>query len=258
MKTIKDFGATCKERVENAIAAFQAGRGVLLVDDEDRENEGDMIFPAATMTVSDMALMIRECSGIVCLCLTPGKSEALGLYPMVSCNTSRNQTAFTISIEAKEGVTTGVSAADRIQTIRTAVARHAKPSNLAHPGHVFLLTACSGGVFERRGHTEGSVELTKLAGLGEAAVLCELTNKDGSMARLPEVIAFGKEHGMPVVSVGDIYWYRLLKDSVVKKGVTAQLPIKQGDFISLPFKKLLTIITHSVSKIFIFTVDKPV
>ena len=155
-----------------------------------------------------MALMIRECSGIVCLCLTPEKCDSLGLRQMVGENTSKNQTAFTISIEAREGVTTGVSAADRIQTIKTAIAPDAKPEDLSHPGHVFPLQAKKNGVLERRGHTEGSVDLVKLAGLGDTAVLCELTNEDGTMARLPEIIRFATLHDMTVVSVDDICKYR--------------------------------------------------
>lgn len=208
MKTIKDFGVDYKERVEKAISCLQAGKGILLVDDENRENEGDIIYSAEKMTVKDMALMIRECSGIVCLCLTSEKCRSLGLHQMVDDNTSKNQTAFTISIEAKEGVTTGVSAADRIQTIKTAIAQDAKPEDLSHPGHVFPLQAKDNGVLERRGHTEGSVDLVKLAGLGDTAVLCELTNEDGTMARMPEIINFAEKHGMTVVSVDDICRFR--------------------------------------------------
>lgn len=208
MKTINRFGINYKERVENAINKLKSGKGILLVDDEDRENEGDIIFSAEKITEADMALMIRECSGIVCLCLTLEKSKKLRLRQMVTNNSSKNQTAFTISIEAKEGVTTGVSAKDRIHTIKTAIAENAKPSDLAHPGHVFPLTACENGVFERRGHTEGSVDLVKLAGLGEAAVLCELTNQNGTMARLPEIIDFAEKHNMSVVTIEDIFQYR--------------------------------------------------
>lgn len=210
MITLNAFGATSRERVERAIQKLQEGKGILLVDDEDRENEGDIIFPAKTMTAKDMALMIRECSGIVCLCLTEEKCQTLGLRPMVETNTSKNQTAFTISIEAKEGVTTGVSAQDRITTIQTAIADHAKADDLSHPGHVFPLRANNNGVFERRGHTEGSVDLVRLAGLGDAAILCELTNEDGTMARLPEVIDFAHKHDMTVATIEDIYQYRKL------------------------------------------------
>lgn len=208
MKTINDFGAGYRQRVENAIKKIRDGKGILLVDDENRENEGDLIYAASNMSEQDMALMIRECSGIVCLCLSPEKSEALGLRQMVDVNDSKNKTAFTISIEAKEGVTTGVSAKDRIQTIRTAIAEHARPSDLAHPGHVFPLVAKPNGVFERKGHTEGSVDLVKLSGLGDSAVLCELTNPDGTMARLPEVIGFAIKHDLTVLSVDDIIQYR--------------------------------------------------
>ncbi|MHA7109401.1 3,4-dihydroxy-2-butanone-4-phosphate synthase [Sunxiuqinia elliptica] len=210
MITLNAFGATSQERVERAIQKLQEGKGILLVDDEDRENEGDIIFPAKTMTAKDMALMIRECSGIVCLCLTEEKCQTLGLRPMVETNTSKNQTAFTISIEAKEGVTTGVSAQDRITTIQTAIADHAKADDLSHPGHVFPLRAKNNGVFERRGHTEGSVDLVRLAGLGDTAILCELTNVDGTMARLPEVIDFAQKHDMTVATIEDIYQYRKL------------------------------------------------
>lgn len=220
MESIKQFGNNYKERIENAISKLQQGKGILLVDDEDRENEGDIIFPAPTMTSKDMALMIRECSGIVCLCLTPERSKELELRPMVIDNTSKNQTAFTITIEAREGVTTGVSAADRIQTIRTAVAKNAKPNDLAHPGHVFPLVAKENGVFERRGHTEGSIDLVKLAGLGDSAVLCELTNEDGTMARLPEIIRFGIKHDMQVVTIEDIYQYRLMVEKSNAKVTT--------------------------------------
>lgn len=208
MSELVQFGVSFKERVDKAVELLKQGKGILLVDDNDRENEGDIIYAASNMSVSDMALMIRECSGIVCLCLTPERAEMLKLRPMVSNNSSKNQTAFTISIEAKEGVTTGVSAADRVQTIRVATAKDAKPEDLAHPGHVFPLIAKSGGVFERRGHTEGSVDLVRLAGLGDAAVLCELTNLDGTMARMPEIAAFAQQHGMTVVSIEDLYQYR--------------------------------------------------
>ena len=150
-----------RERVEKALAALQAGEGVLVVDDEDRENEGDLIYSVEHLTNEQMALMIRECSGIVCLCLTDEKIQSLGLAPMVVNNNSANQTAFTVSIEAKDGVTTGVSAADRVTTIKTAAAADAKPEDLCHPGHVFPLRAQPDGVLARRGHTEGTVDLDR-------------------------------------------------------------------------------------------------
>lgn len=245
MKTIKQFGLTYKERVENAMRSLQSGKGILLVDDENRENEGDIIFPAATLTAKDVALMIRECSGIICLCLTPDRSEKLGLYPMVSHNTSKNRTAFTISIEAKEGVTTGVSAADRLQTIRTAIHAEAQPSDLSHPGHVFPLTARENGVLERRGHTEGSIDLVRLAGLGDTAVLCELSNEDGTMAKMPEIIRFAEAHGMPVVSIDDISRYRtLVNDGLVTKGQRAKLPTRYGYFETIAFRQASSHLEH--------------
>lgn len=195
-------------RVEKALAAIRNGQGVLLVDDEDRENEGDLIFAAETITEQQMAMLIRECSGIVCLCLTDDTVKRLQLPMMVSNNTSKNGTAFTISIEAREGVTTGVSAQDRITTIRTAIATDSRPQDLSHPGHVFPLRAQPGGVLTRRGHTEGTVDLVQLAGLSPAGVLCELTNPDGTMARLPEVVAFADTHRMPVLGIEDLVAYR--------------------------------------------------
>ncbi len=197
------------ERVESAIQALAAGKGILLVDDEDRENEGDLIYPAETLTDSQMAMLIRECSGIVCLCLTDEKIKKLGLPQMVTDNSSTYETAFTVSIEASKGVTTGVSASDRVTTIKAAVKADAVPEDLNRPGHVFPLRARPGGVLERRGHTEGTVDLMRLAGFSPCGVLCELTNEDGTMARLPEIITFGEKHGFPVLTIEDIAAYRM-------------------------------------------------
>ncbi len=195
-------------RVENALIALKEGRGVLLLDDEDRENEGDIIYSVEHLTNEQMALMIRECSGIVCLCLTDAQADKLELPPMVVNNNSANQTAFTVSIEAKVGVTTGVSAADRVTTIKTAANPHAKPEDLARPGHVFPLRARPGGVMTRRGHTEGTIDLMQIAGLQPAGVLCEVTNPDGTMAKAPEIVAFGRMHNMPVLTIEDMVAYR--------------------------------------------------
>ncbi|MGF1682497.1 3,4-dihydroxy-2-butanone-4-phosphate synthase [Photobacterium minamisatsumaniensis] len=201
------------ERVEAGLEAIRQGHGVLVVDDEDRENEGDIIFAAESLTTEQMALMIRECSGIVCLCLTDERVQQLDLPMMVEKNTSANETGFTVTIEAAKGVTTGVSAADRVTTIKTAIADNAQPSDLSRPGHVFPLKANPNGVLARRGHTEATIDLMRLSGLKPYGVLCELTNPDGTMARLPEVIEFGKVHNMPVLTIEDLAAYRLATEA---------------------------------------------
>jgi len=220
---LSPFG-TPFERVEAGLDAIRHGRGVLVVDDEDRENEGDIIFSAETLTPEQMAIMIRECSGIVCLCLTEERVEQLELPMMVENNTSANQTGFTVTIEAAKGVTTGVSAADRVTTIKAAIADNAKPADLSRPGHVFPLKANPEGVLARRGHTEATIDLMRLSGLKPYGVLCELTNPDGTMARLPEVIAFGKKFNMPVLTIEDLAAYRLAKEvanSMEHEAITA-------------------------------------
>lgn len=206
---LSQFG-TAFQRVEYAINALQSGKGVLLVDDEDRENEGDLIFSTQHITQHQMAMMIRECSGIVCLVVEQSDVERLNLPQMVSVNTSRNKTAYTVSIEAKHGVTTGVSAADRIHTVQTAANPDSKADDLNTPGHIFPLLANPGGVLSRRGHTEGTLDLIKIAGLNSKGILCELTNKDGTMARLPEICQFAIKHEMVVLSIEDIVKYRTL------------------------------------------------
>ena len=195
-------------RLRIALDAIRHGRAVILLDDDDRENEGDLIVAADRITVPTMATLIRECSGIVCLCMTDEHLQRLALPPMVANNGSRYGTAFTVSIEAREGVTTGVSAADRVTTIRTAIAAGASAADLVSPGHVFPLRAAPGSVLERRGHTEGAVELARLAGLQPAAVLCELMNPDGSMMRGDELVAFSRQHGCPMLTIEELVSYR--------------------------------------------------
>jgi len=196
-------------RLREAAEALRAGRPVLLTDDHDRENEADLIVAASRLTEPVMALLIREGSGIVCLCLPPETVERLRLPPMVVHNESRYGTAFTVSIEARQGVGTGVSAADRLTTVRAAINPDAQPDDLASPGHVFPLRAEAGGVLARRGHTEGAIELCDLAGLPRSAVLCELMNPDGSMARGAQISAFALTHGIPVLSIADLVQWRL-------------------------------------------------
>lgn len=195
-------------RLRAALRALHAGRPILLFDDDERENEADLIVAAERITAETMALLIREGSGIVCLCLPDDTLKRLQLPPMVSRNESRYGTAFTVSIEARHGVATGVSAADRVTTIRAAICHDAHPDDLVSPGHVFPLRAQPGGVLERDGHTEGSVDLMVLAGLQPAAVLCELMNPDGSMARGEQVEAFALAHGLPTLTIAEIVRWR--------------------------------------------------
>jgi 3,4-dihydroxy 2-butanone 4-phosphate synthase len=215
-QTMFSDAAACSEqeilrmpaRLAAALLAVRQGLPVLLTDDDDREDEADLIVAAERLSEATMALLIRECSGIVCLCLQDAQIERLALPPMVVNNDSRYGTAFTVSIEARQGVTTGVSAADRLTTVRAAIAPDAVPGDLARPGHVFPLRAKPGGVLARRGHTEGSVDLALMAGLSGAAVLCELMNADGSMSRGQQVLDFADRHGLPQLSIAELAEYR--------------------------------------------------
>ena len=212
-------------RVDSGLRFLQQGKGVLVVDDEHRENEGYLIFSAQHLTTEQMAMLIRDCSGIVCLCLEEAKIRALELPMMCENNQSAYQTAFTVSIEAARGVTTGVSAADRVTTVKSAIAQDACSRDLVSPGHIFPLRAQPGGVLARRGHTEATVDLMKLAGLQPCGVLCEVTNPDGTMARLPEIVDYGLEKHMPVLTVEDIAMYR------------SQCLCAEGDAASIPEEK---------------------
>ena len=196
-----------QKNIENAIKALQNGTGTIITDDKNRENEADIIFHANTITEKQMALLIRECSGIVCLCLTPQKVKELNLPMMVQSNHSKFQTPFTISIEAKEDISTGVSAKDRVTTIKSALKKDGI-NHIISPGHIFPLCAKDGGVLERNGHTEASVDMMKLSNLEPNAVLCEITNEDGSMAKGEEIINFTKKYSMPIISIEEIIKYR--------------------------------------------------
>lgn len=209
---LESFGSNSTERVEAALEALRLGKGVLVVDNENRENEGDIIYAAQNMTQEQMAFMVRECSGIVCVCIKEEKAKALNLPMMVSHNTSAYGTAFTISVDAANDVTTGVSAHDRINAVKVMVDDNAKPSDLVSPGHMFPLVAKNGGVLERDGHTEASVDLARLAGLAPVGVLCELCAPDGQMAKLPRVCAFAQLHDMTVLSIEDLIAYRKEKN----------------------------------------------
>ena len=195
-------------RIQSALAAMRAGIPVILLDDFDRENEADLILSAEKLTTETMALLIRECSGIVCLCLDEATVDELQLAPMVQNNQARHGTGFTVTIEAAEGITTGVSAQDRITTIDAALRSSAEQRHIVSPGHVFPLRARNGGVLTRRGHTEGSVDLARLAGLRPAAVLCELMNPDGSMARGEQVAVYARQYNLPVLTIEELARYR--------------------------------------------------
>lgn len=202
-----------EQRLHAAAAAMRAGRPVLLTDDGDRENEADLIVAAEALSEPVMAMLIRDGSGIVCLCVTAAHAAHLALEPMVRANRSRYGTAFTVSIEAREGVSTGVSAADRVSTVHAATGPGASAADIVSPGHVFPIVAHAGGVLARRGHTEGALELCALAGLRPAAVLCELMNPDGTMARGAQIDAYATRHGLPLLAIEDLVAWRRRDDA---------------------------------------------
>jgi 3,4-dihydroxy 2-butanone 4-phosphate synthase/GTP cyclohydrolase II len=231
--------------IEEAIEDIRQGKMVILVDDEDRENEGDLTMAAEAATTETINFMAKYGRGLICLTLTPEKCDALGLRPMVRDNTSPFETAFTISIEAKHGVTTGISAADRAHTILTAVADNASSKDLVSPGHVFPLRARKGGVLVRSGQTEGSVDLARLAGLRPAGVICEIMNDDGSMARMPELKEFAKQHGIKICTVADLVAYRLRTERLVRTVAEAQIPsCYGGDWRAVAFENDVDHLEH--------------
>jgi 3,4-dihydroxy 2-butanone 4-phosphate synthase/GTP cyclohydrolase II len=220
-----------KLTIEEAINEIREGRMVILVDDEDRENEGDLTIAAEKVTPEAINFMAKYGRGLICLSLTPEKIESLGLPLMVEDNTSPFGTAFTVSIEARCGVTTGISAADRATTILTAVAEDAKPTDLVRPGHVFPLRARRGGVIVRSGQTEGSVDLARFAGLTPAGVICEIMKEDGTMARLPDLKKFSHEHGIGICTIADLIEYRMRKECFVHRVASTKLPTSYaGEF----------------------------
>ena len=224
-------------KIEAALEDIRQGKMVILVDDEDRENEGDLTMAAEKVTPEAINFMAKYGRGLICLSLTDQRLNELRLPMMVSENTSRFQTAFTISIDARQGVTTGISTADRATTILTAVDGNTQPEDLVSPGHVFPLRAREGGVLVRTGQTEGSVDLARLAGLKPAGVICEIMKDDGTMARMPDLLTFAQEHGLKVVTIADLIKYRLNKESLVRRIVTATIPTKYGGvFIAIAYE----------------------
>jgi 3,4-dihydroxy 2-butanone 4-phosphate synthase/GTP cyclohydrolase II len=226
--------------IEEVIEDIKAGKMIILVDDEDRENEGDLTMAAEKVTPEAINFMAMHGRGLICLTLTSDKVEALGLPMMVSNNTSKYGTAFTVSIEAARGVTTGISAHDRATTILTAISDSARPDDIASPGHVFPLKARDGGVLVRAGQTEGSVDIARLAGLKPAGVICEIMKDDGTMARMPDLEVFAREHGIKIATVADLIAYRLHTESFVKREVETRLPSRfGGDWRLIAYSSLL-------------------
>jgi len=222
--------------VPELLEEIRAGRMVVIVDDEDRENEGDLIMAAELVKPSDINFMVTHGRGLVCLPLTRERAGQLGLAPMVRANTAQFQTNFTVSIEAAEGVTTGISAADRAHTIRTAVRPGARPSDLHQPGHIFPLIAQPGGVLTRAGHTEAGVDLAMLAGLEPAGVLVEILNPDGTMARRPELEVFAREHGLKMGSIADLIAYRLATEHTVERVDAREIDTEFGAFTLVTYR----------------------
>ena len=223
------------DKIEEVLEDLKEGKMIILVDDEDRENEGDLTIAAEHVTPEAINFMAKFGRGLICLSLAPEIVERLGLPLMVYDNRSPYKTAFTVSIEARSGVTTGISAADRAHTILTAIADDARPSDLVQPGHIFPLRARRGGVLFRTGQTEGSVDLARLAGLKPAGVICEIMNDDGSMARMPDLEIFAQRHGLRIASIADTIAYRMRKESFVHRAAEINLPTAFGDFKAVAF-----------------------
>ena len=235
---LERYGATPEERVRAAMDALARGKAIILVDDEDRENEGDLVIAAEKTTPELINFMARDGRGLICLTLTDDRLRALDLPPMVEKNTAALGTAFTVSIEAKTGVTTGISAADRARTIQVAIDDASRPADLVRPGHVFPLRAQPGGVLVRTGQTEGSVDLCRLAGLKPAAVICEILNDDGTMARLPDLVGFSERHGTMICSIADIIAFRLQHESLVERAAVATVESPYGALRAMAFRGL--------------------
>jgi 3,4-dihydroxy 2-butanone 4-phosphate synthase/GTP cyclohydrolase II len=225
--------------IEEAIEDIRAGRMVVVCDDEDRENEGDLVMAAQFVTPEAINFMATHARGLICLALTPERCDELGLDLMAAKNESPFETAFTVSVEAREGVTTGISAADRARTIQVAIDPASSPRDLVQPGHVFPLKAKPGGVLERTGQTEASVDLARLAGLNPAGVICEVMNEDGTMARVKDLVPYCKAHGLKLITVADLIAYRRIHDKLVERVVETRLPTKYGEFSAVGYRSLV-------------------
>jgi len=226
--------------VEEAIEDIRAGRMVVVVDDPDRENEGDLVVAAEFATDEAVNFMATHARGLICLCLTGERCEELGLPPMTQRNEARLGTAFTVSVEARQGVTTGISAADRAHTIAVAIDPASTPHDLVQPGHIFPLRARDGGVLVRAGQTEAAVDLARLAGLNPAGVVCEIMNEDGTMARVPDLVPYCERHGLKMITVADLIEHRRRTERLVERVVSVQLPTEYGEFTAVAFRETLT------------------
>ena len=246
--------------ISDAIADIAAGKMVILVDDEDRENEGDLCMAADKVTPEAINFMAKFGRGLICLPLDEARMERLHLNKMVPDyeNTASFGTAFTISIEAREGVSTGISAADRARTIQAAVAPDARPTDIVRPGHVFPICAREGGVLRRVGQTEGSVDLARLAGCSAAGVICEIMNDDGTMARLPDLVIFAKEHGLKIVTIKDLVSYRLRTEQLVHRSAIAKMPTRFGDFDAIVFENDIDHVDHMALVLGEIDPDEPI
>jgi 3,4-dihydroxy 2-butanone 4-phosphate synthase / GTP cyclohydrolase II len=230
--------------VDEAIEEIREGRMVVVVDDEDRENEGDLTIAAQFATPEAINFMATHARGLVCLCLTEERADELGLRPMTERNEAPLGTAFTVSVEAREGVTTGISAADRSRTIQVAIHPASTSRDLVQPGHVFPLRAKPGGVLERIGQTEAAVDLARLAGLNPSGVVCEIMNDDGTMARVPDLVPYCERHGLKMITVADLVEYRRRHEKLVERGAAVRLPTDVGEFTAVAFREKLTGKTH--------------
>ncbi|MBD0688939.1 bifunctional 3,4-dihydroxy-2-butanone-4-phosphate synthase/GTP cyclohydrolase II [Streptomyces sp. CBMA123] len=245
--TAHDAGADGEfvlDPVERAIADIAVGRAVIVVDDEDRENEGDLVFAASAATPELMAFTIRYSSGVICAPMTGEELDRLKLPPMTQVNEDRKGTAYTVSVDAREGVDTGISAADRARTVRLLSSTATEPGDLTRPGHVFPLRAVEGGVLVRPGHTEAAVDLARLAGLTPAGAIAEVVNDDGTMARLPELMAFAREHGLAIISIEDLIAYRRRTELHVDRAATTALPTVHGEFTAVGYQGTIDGIEH--------------
>jgi 3,4-dihydroxy 2-butanone 4-phosphate synthase / GTP cyclohydrolase II len=225
--------------IEEAIEEVRAGRMIVVCDDEDRENEGDLVLAAQFATPQTINFMAKEARGLICLALTPERCDQLSLDLMAAKNEDPLKTAFTVSIDAREGTTTGISAEERAHTIQVAIAQATRPEDLIHGGHVFPLKAKDGGVLERVGHTEASVDLARLAGLTPAGVICEIQNDDGSMARVPDLVEYARRHDLRMVSIADLVAYRRRHDQLVERVVETSLPTAYGEFRAVGYRSLV-------------------